>query len=91
MNYGKFWSEDKITEMFAPATETVDNVRRWLNDAGIDDSDIIHTENKGWLAFAAKAEDVESLLQATYYKYSNKETGQVVTACEQYVPTLCLI
>ncbi|KIN05315.1 hypothetical protein OIDMADRAFT_51125 [Oidiodendron maius Zn] len=83
-NYGKFWTEDEITETFAPAAETVDNVRQWLSDAGIDDSSIIHTENKGWLVFAAKAQDVEDLLQTTYYKYSNTKTGQVVTACEQY-------
>ncbi|KAL1966448.1 hypothetical protein VTN77DRAFT_4590 [Rasamsonia byssochlamydoides] len=83
-NYGKHWTAQQVIETFAPSEETVSSVREWLNAAGIADSRITHTENKGWLAFVATGKEMENLLHTEFYQYKDKQSGNKVVACEQY-------
>ncbi|QKX54466.1 uncharacterized protein TRUGW13939_01552, partial [Talaromyces rugulosus] len=83
-NYGKFWTQDQVIQAFAPSDETASCVHDWLARAGIDKSRILHTENKGWLAFEATGSEVENLLKTQYYNYKNTITGQKAVACEKY-------
>jgi hypothetical protein len=47
----------------------------------------LHTQNKGWLAFAATGSEVGNLLKTQYYNYKNTVTGEKVVACEKCVST----
>lgn len=87
-NYGKHWTPEQVIEAFAPSDETVSSVRQWLNEAGIADSRITHTENKGWLAFVATGRELEGLLHTEFYNYKDKSSGNKVVACEQYAEEL---
>lgn len=72
-------------DAFAPSDETVSQVRNWLNESGIDQSRILHTNNKGWLAFVASGKELEDLLHTEYSYYTNSRTSKAVVATEKYV------
>ena len=71
-NYGKHLSADEVHDMFAPSQDSVDAVKNWLLASGLDISDILHYENKGWLAVDIPVSHAENLLKAEYYEYDNK-------------------
>lgn len=48
--YGKHLSAQEVHDLFAPANETLDAVLSWLADSGVNKDDVVHYENKGWLA-----------------------------------------
>lgn len=68
--------------MFAPDQATVDTVRAWLIESGLDPKAITHSDNKGWLAFHATVEDAEKLLLTEYHVYEH-EDGYKTAACER--------
>lgn len=74
-----------MSDAFAPSAETVSQVRNWLKGAGIDDTRVMHTDNKGWLAFVASGKELEGLLHTEYSYYTNNKTSKTVVATEQYV------
>ena len=84
INYGKHWTPEEVIDAFKPTDETVESVRQWLIDSGVDSKIITHSDNKGWLAFHAPVEQVESLLHTTYHEYEDRRTGGVMPSCDQY-------
>jgi tripeptidyl-peptidase-1 len=80
-NFGQHWSAQKIAETFAPNQETVDAVREWLADAGIEDSK--QTQSKNWIVADVTVAQAEDLLKTTYYEYEHS-TGKSHVACEDY-------
>ncbi|KAL2854044.1 peptidase S8/S53 domain-containing protein [Aspergillus pseudodeflectus] len=85
--YGKYLSAEEVHGLFAPAEDSIEQVRAWLESKGIDASRISHSINRQWLQFDASAEEMEWLLQAEYYLYSHTESGRSHIACrEYYVP-----
>lgn len=83
-NYGKHWTSDEVIEAFKPSDQAVETVRQWLVDAGIAAKDIVHSDNKQWLAFDASNSQIESLLHTEYHEYEDVKTGGVTPACDQY-------
>jgi tripeptidyl-peptidase-1 len=75
-NYGKFWPAEKVHDTFAPSKEAVEDVKKWLDSFGIAEQRVVHSENKGWLAFDAPSHEVERLLGTEYYEYHHKD-GEV--------------
>jgi tripeptidyl-peptidase-1 len=77
--------------MFAPAEETAQAVREWLLMFGIHDSRIVHSENKGWLAFDATVEEAEKLLLTEYYEHEHRHSSNVRVGCDAYeIPSFVL-
>lgn len=83
-NYGKHWTVEQVHNMFAPAADAVDMVKTWLAEAGIDLKRVVHSENKGWLAFDATVEEVERLVRAEYHEHHHKD-GSIRLGCDEYV------
>lgn len=81
-NYGKHWTSKEVADAFAPTEETTEAVRNWLISSGISRSRIAHSDNKGWFAFNASVDEVESLLKTQYHQYEDSETGHSIPACE---------
>lgn len=52
--------------------------------SGISPKRISHSENKGWFAFYATAEEAERLLFTEFYEYEDAVTGGVMPACDEY-------
>ena len=83
-NFGKHWSSEEVIEAFRPSQQTENKVREWLINNGIPSKRISHSENKGWFAFYATAEEAEHLLYTEYHEYEDSVTGGVIPACEEY-------
>ena len=83
-NFGKHWSSEEVIEAFRPSQQTENKVREWLINNGIPSRRISHSENKGWFAFYATAEEAENLLYTEYHEYEDSVTGGVIPACEEY-------
>lgn len=81
--YGKYWSMEEVHDMFAPLEDTVRAVREWLTDSGIHGSRVIHSDNKGWLAFDATVEEAEKLLQAEFHEHEHMHSASVRVGCEK--------
>ncbi|KAF3024282.1 hypothetical protein E8E14_013162 [Neopestalotiopsis sp. 37M] len=82
--YGQYLTASEIHELFAPAEEAVSSVKEWISSFGIDPSRIIHSDNKGWLAFDASASEVEAMFDTEFYEYSHDESGKLRVGCDEY-------
>jgi tripeptidyl-peptidase-1 len=83
-NFGKHRSFEEVIEAFRPSQQIENNGRERLIDNGIPSKRISHSENKGWFAFYATAEEAENLLYTEYHEYEDSVTGGVMSACEEY-------
>ncbi|KAH8897175.1 putative alkaline serine protease AorO [Thozetella sp. PMI_491] len=83
-NYGKYYTAEEVTELFAPEQETVEIVRTWLEDSGIHPGRVSQSSNKAWLAFDATTVEVEELLQTEFYFYEHDTSGDVNIATQKY-------
>lgn len=83
-NYAKHWTAAEVAEAFSPSFDTVNTVRAWLEGYGIPANTIIHSDNKGWLAFDAKTSDIENLLKTSYHQFEDLRTGSLAMACDSY-------
>ena len=83
-NYGKHWTPEQVVEAFKPSEDTVSAVSNWLAGAGISLDRITHSDNKGWFAFHATAEEAEDLLMTEYHEYEDLDTGGNMPACDKY-------
>lgn len=58
-------------------------MKEWLYAFGIDKSRVVHSENKGWIAFDASVEEAEGLLKAEYYEHEHKSSSKIRVGCEE--------
>lgn len=85
-NYGRHWTAEQVHEMYAPSEDSVQTVRNWLVESGVDDGAIIHSDNKGWLAMNLPAWQVEDLFQTEYHEHVHSTSGVVKVGSDEYVP-----
>ncbi|KAG9312226.1 peptidase S8/S53 domain-containing protein [Chiua virens] len=82
-NYGKHWSATEVASTFAPSRASVDAVRDWLLESGIEAHRIKLSASGGWLEFKATVQEAEDLLHTNYNVYGH-DTGAEHVACESY-------
>ncbi|KAI9568885.1 peptidase S8/S53 domain-containing protein [Boletus coccyginus] len=83
LNYGKHWSAGKVASTFAPSRQSVDVVRSWLLESGVESHRIKLSASGGWLEFKATIQEAENLLHTSYNVYGH-HTGAEHVACESY-------
>lgn len=74
---------EEVHDMFAPPKENVNAIKEWLVFSGIDESRIVHSDNKGWLAFDATAEEAERLFLAEYYEHEHISSDNIRVGCDK--------
>ncbi|KAJ5711583.1 subtilisin-like protein [Penicillium malachiteum] len=82
--YGKYWSADEVHDMFAPSEEAVESIRQWLEASGIHPSRVVHSDNKGWIAFDAYTHEAERLFLAEFYEHEHAATSSMKIGCDKY-------
>ncbi|CAI7645716.1 unnamed protein product [Penicillium manginii] len=82
--YGNYWSADEVHDMFAPSSQTVEEVREWLHSVGIDPSRVVHSDNKGWIAFDAYAHEAERLFVTEFYEHKHTASQSTKIGCDEY-------
>ncbi|TGJ88447.1 hypothetical protein E0Z10_g268 [Xylaria hypoxylon] len=83
-NYGKHLSAEEVVDFFAPLESSVQAVRSWLVEAGIDAHTISQSSNKQWVQFDAPVDQVEDLLMTNYHIWEHKTTGAKDIGCDAY-------
>jgi tripeptidyl-peptidase-1 len=83
-NYGKFLSAEEVHDLFKPAADVVQQVKDWLLAEGVDESSMVHSDNKGWLAVDLPAHQVERFFNTEYYLHEHPEKGLTSVGCEEY-------
>lgn len=81
-NYGKHWTKQEVHDYFAPGDDSIDVVKQWLTKSGIDHEDILHYDNKGWLAFDTTVEKAEHLFETEYFEHD--VLGDTRIGCDGY-------
>ncbi|KAJ6031227.1 subtilisin-like protein [Penicillium herquei] len=82
--YGKYWSSDEVHDMFAPSEEAVESIRQWLEASGIHSSRVVHSDNKGWIAFDAYTHEAERLFLAEFYEHKHVATSSMKIGYDNY-------
>lgn len=81
-NYGKHYTLEQLTDLFAPAQESVDAIRSWLESSGIESHRISQSTNKQWIQVDMPAADLEGLLKTEYHVFEN-DAGTQHISCDQ--------
>lgn len=76
--YGKLWTSDDVREAFSPSEESIDAVKEWLADAGIEDVQ----EKKGWVVFESSIASVEDLIRTEYHEHEDVQSGAIRLGCD---------
>jgi tripeptidyl-peptidase I len=76
---------EEVHDLFAPVEHHVESIKEWLHHSGIDKSRIVHSDNKGWLAFDATTEEAERLFQTEYFEHEHAQSDRVRVGCDEYV------
>jgi len=74
---------EEVIKAFAPVEDTVTRVHGWLEEYGIAKHRITHSDNKGWLAFDATAEEAENLFYTEYFEHEHSTTGTLRIGCDK--------
>ena len=83
-NFGTYLTASEVHDLFSPSAEAVGQVREWLSSSGINGSDIVYSENKGWLALEIPALQVERLFRAEIHEYEHDKYGRLRLGCDEY-------
>ena len=82
--YGKHYTAEEVSELFAPTQSTVDAIYNWLMSAGVVKEKISQSWNKQWIQLDISTAELESLLDTEYHVYKHTGTGKSTVACDQY-------
>lgn len=82
--YGQWLSASEVHELFAPADEAVRAVKQWLTSFGIEPARIVHSANKGWLAFDATADEAEALFDTEFHEYKLADSDKTRVGTDEY-------
>ena len=83
-SFGKHLSADEVHDLFSPSSEAITQVREWLIVSGIDESNIVHSDNKGWFALEIEAAHVERLFRTEIREYEHDDSGHLRLGCDEY-------
>lgn len=79
--YGRHWSASDVRKAFAPAQDSIDVVKEWLAASGIESART--TGSGSWLTFESTIGNVEHLLSAEYYEYTEGQDLRI--GCDRYI------
>ncbi|RFU28816.1 hypothetical protein B7463_g7521, partial [Scytalidium lignicola] len=82
--YGQHMSAQDVGKLFSPSQESVDKVREWLHDSGIDLQRHEVSPGRGWLKFEAVVDELESLLVTEYHIFHHFPTEEDHLGCNEY-------
>lgn len=82
--YGQHYTQEQVTEAFAPEQESIDTVTKWLVDAGVPAESIKMPRSQGWLQFRTTVDKLESLLHTKYNVFEDRDTSEHFLGTEAY-------
>lgn len=71
--YDQHLSEDEVNELVKPKDESLSLVHDWLNDNGIQNSQLEYSPARDWIAVSLPMQNIESLLVTKYSVYGHED------------------
>lgn len=84
VRYGQYLSAEEINDLVAPSDSTIDLVRAWLAEHGVDKAS--HSSTRDWITIALPVEAAEDLLHTTYSVFRHTDGSELVRAPEWSLP-----
>ncbi|RPD61015.1 subtilisin-like protein [Lentinus tigrinus ALCF2SS1-7] len=81
-NYGNHWSPAKVAQTFRPTVESIETVRAWLLNSGIESHRIKLSKSGSWITANVTVAEAEELLATEYHVYEH-ENGHKQIACDK--------
>lgn len=81
--YGKYYTADEVADYFSPSDSTIESIRQWLEESGIDNERVSLSANKGWIQFDAPAKEAGDLLKTKFHFYEHVSSGDANVACDE--------
>ena len=82
--YGQYMSAQEVGDLFRPSGASIDAVRDWLHNSGIDNERHEISAGRGWLKFEASVDELESLLATQYHIFHHMPTQEDHIGCSEY-------
>ncbi|KAM3438352.1 hypothetical protein NHJ13734_004225 [Beauveria thailandica] len=83
-NFGKYYTAKQVMELFKPADESVDAVKRWLADSGISDDSVVVPKSGGSVHFSTTIDKLENILQTRYHVYHHPRSELEHIGTDEY-------
>jgi tripeptidyl-peptidase-1 len=83
-NFGKHLTAEEVGDLFRPSRKSMDAVRDWLHDSGIDTERHRISAGKAWVKFDASVQELEALLATEYHIYEHSSTQETHIGCDEY-------
>ena len=84
--YGQHLSAEDVNELVKPADETLDQVHEWLQDYGIDGSQLQYSDARDWISVTLSVKDVERLLSTKYSVFRQSDGTRLVRTPQWSLP-----
>ncbi len=84
--YGQHLSADEVNELVKPADETLDQVHEWLQDCGVNGSQLEYSNARDWIKLTLPVKDVERLLDTKYSVYRHNDGTHLVRTPQWSLP-----
>ena len=81
-NYGNHWSPAKVAQTFRPSAKSIETVRTWLHNSGVEPHRVKLSKSGNWLTADVTVAEAEELLGTEYYVYEH-QSGHKHIACEK--------
>ncbi|KAL1304330.1 hypothetical protein AAFC00_000731 [Neodothiora populina] len=85
--YGQHLTEHEVKKFVQPADQTLELVREWLADNGINDDHLSFSPAKDWITIPLPVERVESLLDTKYSLYRHDDGSETVRTLNWSLPS----
>ena len=81
--YGQHWTASQVAKTFGPSQESVDAVKAWLLNDGVDISSMRFSKDGGYLLTKVTVSEAERLLATQYHVYQHAESGEEYVGCHE--------
>lgn len=84
--YGQHLSSEEVDELVKPTDETFDQVHEWLDDCGVDSSQLEYSSAKDWIKVTLRVKDIERLLDTKYSVFKHKDGSHLIRTPQWSLP-----
>ena len=85
--YGKHLTSEEVNALIAPSSHALSEVHKWLEDHGINSTQLSYSSAKEWITVTLPVNTTEILLDTKYSVYQHQDGTQLIRAPTWSLPT----
>jgi tripeptidyl-peptidase-1 len=84
--YGQHLSSEEVDELVKPTDETFDQVHEWLDDCGVNSSQLEYSSAKDWIKVTLRVKVIERLLDTKYSVFKHIDGSHLIRTPQWSLP-----